>query len=111
MKLKKIIDQNIYKKITTVPNIAYRNDEDCICTSCQNSNYPDLTEELGFPDFSDFFHARRKYEIYSEVWISIEGSRGCHWNKCHFCYLNEGYKYREKKVSRIIEEIVYMMGV
>ena len=39
--------------------------------------------------------------------IPIEGARGCHWNRCHFCFLNQGYKYRRKSAEVIKEEILY----
>ena len=46
---------------------------------------------------------------YGSCVIPIERSRGCHWNRCKFCYLNRGYKYRLKSTEKLYEEIVYMI--
>lgn len=35
----------------------------------------------------------------------LESGRGCHWNKCSFCYMNDGYIYRKKSNFRMLREI------
>lgn len=40
------------------------------------------------------------------VMLPIEGTRGCHWNRCHFCFLNQGYKYRNKNADIIKDELL-----
>lgn len=65
-------------------------------------NYTELNE---FPqnDFSDFFAQFTTNK--NTICLFIEGSRGCHWNRCKFCFLNQGYKYRVKSPECIIKEI------
>lgn len=40
-----------------------------------------------------------------DISLPFEGSRSCHWKKCHFCYLNTGYKFRTKTPSSLCAEI------
>ena len=75
----------------------------------RNSQYLDMTDSVLFPDYSDFFETRKKLNIDSLVYITIEGSRGCHWNRCHFCYLNTDYRYRLKAIDKIVLEIKHMI--
>lgn len=89
-----------------VPFLIYRK-ENLICKSpIKNNYYLDLNSNL-FPDFTDYF--QQIEENAKDTTIVIEGSRGCHWNQCQFCYLNEGYRYRYKKVDSIISELKYQM--
>ena len=45
-----------------------------------------------------------------QVSIPIESSRGCHWNRCKFCFLNQGYCYRVKSVEDLCMEIECLIG-
>lgn len=42
--------------------------------------------------------------------VPLERSRGCNWNKCRFCYLSHGYKYRIKTNEKLINEIKYYIN-
>ena len=83
---------------------CYLRHEDKIirCTTIRK-NYKDLNS-LYYYDFSDFFKSYKGK--LKDVMLPIEGSRGCHWNRCHFCFLNQGYKYRRKSSYIIKEEIL-----
>ena len=54
------------------------------------------------PDFSSYFN-QKITGIHSSV--PIEGSRGCHWRKCKFCFLNTGYNNRCKSINKVISHI------
>ena len=86
--------------LSNIGNIVYRDKTSEIMTTRQN-NY--------FPDYSDYFLQKKELNYYGSCVIPIERSRGCHWNRCKFCYLNRGYKYRLKSTEKLYEEIVYMI--
>lgn len=94
-----------------VSNIAYKSSNEILVSSKRNSQYLDMTDLVLFPDYSDFFETRKKLNVDSKVHITIEGSRGCHWNRCHFCYLNTDYRYRLKAINKITLEIKHMIDI
>jgi radical SAM superfamily enzyme YgiQ (UPF0313 family) len=62
-------------------------------------NYPE-------PDYDDFFSkVKEEKEKGIFLYYPVETIRGCHWNKCKFCVLANGYKYRERNVDSVINEI------
>ena len=84
-----------------IPHLAFRNNEKIILSKAINT-YLDLNSGL-IPDFSDFFEQNKNDK--KTLSLPIEGSRGCHWMKCKFCFLNDGYKYRKKNNEQIIKEL------
>lgn len=58
-------------------------------------------------DFRDYFEQADGMVDKKEIVLPIEGGRGCHWRRCHFCFLNSGYKSRSKSSDVIIDEIRY----
>ena len=52
---------------------------------------------------------KKFYNIQLTTYILTEGSRSCHWKRCHFCYLNSGYHFRTKSINAIVDEILYMI--
>lgn len=92
-----------------VSNVAYKSGNKILVSNKRNSQYLDMTDLVLFPSYSDFFETRKKLNVNSPVYITIEGSRGCHWNRCHFCYLNTDYRYRLKAIDKITLEIKYMI--
>lgn len=67
------------------------------------NNYPE-------PDYDDFFKvATEDLSSGQYLFYPIETNRGCSWNKCKFCVLGSGYKYRERNPEHIISEIVSAM--
>lgn len=60
---------------------------------------------LDYDDFFESFHAFNFQEKMKPL-ITMETSKGCYWNKCTFCGLNEDQqKYRVKNTDTAIEEI------
>lgn len=96
-----------YKDFSNIPRLAYR-DNSYIKFSKIQGEYVNLSTQEFVPDFHDFIHIKDKYKITNYA-LSVEFSRGCHWNKCHFCYLNEGYKYRRKSIDKINNELLNLI--
>lgn len=91
-------------------NTAYRQNGIIKTSTNRNKNYIDLSAIEVRPDYSDYFKQKEKYDFFNDmkIFMPVESSRGCHWRRCHFCYLNTGYKYRQKSISKVIEEIEFM---
>lgn len=89
--------------LADIPNVAYLKD-----STVQSNRVPNVyikLEELEY-DFQDFVEQYRQSKTNISPSLPLEKVRGCHWRKCHFCYLNSGYKFRVKSSDRIIQEIV-----
>lgn len=69
----------------------------------------DSLDALPRPDFLDFFHQIAQHGVANgEAGLPIEASRGCRWNRCSFCALNNGrQRYRAKSPDRVAEELVH----
>lgn len=88
-----------------VGNFVWR-DEQELKVSKPNRTFVQLDESVT-PDYSDYFEqATIKRE---KIRLPIEGSRGCHWARCRFCFHNEGTRYRRKSPKRIAIEIRQQM--
>jgi radical SAM superfamily enzyme YgiQ (UPF0313 family) len=96
--------------LNDVSNVVYRNDSEIRVSDKRNSRYLNLSDLILFPDYLDFFSLKVKLNIVRETYIPIEASRGCHWNRCHFCYLNTDYRYRLKAIDKIALEIRHMIN-
>ena len=59
--------------------------------------------ECSSGDYDDFFNVYKGDK--KKIAIPLESSRGCHWNRCKFCFLNQGYCYRVKPVKDLYNEI------
>ncbi len=92
-----------------IPNLAYRKEDKVITSTNRKVLFTDLSSLDERPDYHDYFKQKKEYEHLTglETAITVEGSRGCHWNRCHFCYLNVGYKNRAKSVDALLDEIRY----
>ena len=100
----------INPKLENIPNLVYRKNDEIIVSKISNKNFINLSSLEIRPDFSDyFFYFKDKNSIAIYPSLPIEASRGCHWKRCHFCYLNTGYRYRTKPVDAIIDELKFMM--
>ena len=75
------------------------------CAFDGSNSYTDLSDRSNIPCYEDYFQTRKNIQIERTPLIILEGSRGCHWNRCHFCYLNRGYQYRKKSIDTIIYEM------
>jgi radical SAM superfamily enzyme YgiQ (UPF0313 family) len=86
--------------------VVYRNGRNILVSENKNRQYADLGSNDIQPDFSDYFRFKKSNNMDNiETKIPIEGGRGCHWNRCHFCFLNTGYKYRQKPIDILLNEI------
>lgn len=88
-----------------VPRLVYRKSNK-VLISDKKGSYVDLKEKL-IPNFSDYFNSIIGCVNKREIVIPLETSRGCHWNRCMYCFLNKGYRYRVKSISHVIDEIKY----
>ena len=92
-----------------VNNITFRTNNHVIVSSSKKQAYVDLSKDMGYWDFSDYF-LQAKPSTRVKTMVPVEISRGCHWNRCHFCYLNVGYKYRLKPVETLKNELLYYIS-
>lgn len=91
--------------ISSIPNVVYKEKDGTIQVSKkQNYEFIDVNT-APYADFSDYI-AQTFIEPHRIV-FPLEGGRGCHWNKCSFCYMNDGYKYRRKTPERMRAEVQY----
>lgn len=95
--------------LSRVPNIVYRNKEQKPQYSQQRLNEFIELNDAPFADFSDYI-AQSDVPI-PQIIFPLEGGRGCHWNRCSFCYMNDGYVYRKKTPQRLISEIRHYMDI
>ena len=96
-----LADGTNYSLLQQLSHIAYRTDGRVVASQGKTFEYVDLDNTKYYPEFDDYIRQlpqeyKRKY-----IYIPIEGSRGCHWRRCHFCYLNSGYKHRLKQPVNI----------
>ena len=71
-------------------------------------SYIDYHSGVYIPDFLDYTRAIGKVDNLKQLY-PIERGRGCNWNKCAFCYLSQGYKFRIKPNDYLISEIRYII--
>ncbi len=92
------------KDFESVPRLVFRQGEDLACTGEQSQHFDFKSNIL--PDYRDYFdQVKEKGQSIDVYALPIESRRGCHWNKCRFCYLNAGYKYRSRSPESIVNEI------
>lgn len=87
------------KDLDTLSQCYFRKGNAIVKSSILKKEYKDL-DKLAYNDFSDFFNVYKGK--HKDIMFPIEGARGCHWNRCHFCFLNQGYKYRHKSAAIIL---------
>lgn len=90
--------ENEINSLETIPGLVYQEDGQ-IKASVQRHEYVDIPT----PDYDDFFESTNIN--HNNEPLFIEGARGCKWRKCSFCYLNDGYKFRKRDISDIINDI------
>ena len=94
------------KNLSQVPHLAFKVPGKIEFTS-QPPVYLELNNQI-LPDYSDYFNL--KTSINEElIRLPIEASRGCHWCRCNFCYLNQGYKYRRSTNKLLLKSIEYLV--
>jgi hypothetical protein len=92
-------------------NTAFRQNGIVTAATQSNRKYVDLSDLSVRPDFSDYIAQKQQTKFVPTVtqYLPIETGRGCHWRRCHFCYLNTGYKFRLKAIPVAIDEIRFMI--
>lgn len=90
-----------------ISQIAFRDKYNNIVFNENKKAYYNIQSELSF-DYDDYFTYKTIDK--DKIVIPLEMSRGCHWNKCHFCFLNDGYKYRIKRPDKVLRELEYYIG-
>jgi ribosomal peptide maturation radical SAM protein 1 len=99
--------QNAYQRVWPGARNLVKTDDQCPATV-------DL-EKLPYPDFSDYFHARRELPFPGGqgVYVPFETSRGCWWGqkqRCTFCGLNgKRMAFRAKSADRALRELRHLM--
>lgn len=94
-----------------IPGLIYS--KDGVIHFNEESINLEVFDSLPFADFDDYFlrlSRCKNLNIANQVYIPIQGSRGCWWGKCSFCGLNNdcvGTKFHHKPVEKIVEEIDY----
>ena len=104
--LLKLCDYLLYNQseFNSIPNLTINDNKNIRSNHLENSEFADL-DQSGIPDYTDFFIQADGKVSPSNIYLPIESSRGCHWNRCKFCFLNDGYKYRIKENERLLIEI------
>jgi len=103
LELTNILIENKENHIPKINRVINRKDN----TTFSKDNL-DLCLDLNYYTelkYDDFFNTLSMYDISTDR-IPIEGSRSCNWNRCKFCVLNEGYKYRDRSPENIVKEMV-----
>jgi len=97
-------------QLDNIPNLVYRRNDEIIVSKISNKIFINLSSPFIRPDFTDYFYyLKNNLSSAIQPSLPIETSRGCHWKKCHFCYLNTGYIYRTKHINVIIDELEFMI--
>jgi radical SAM superfamily enzyme YgiQ (UPF0313 family) len=90
--------------LSSVPRLVYRY-ENTIKFNNKRGRLLDFQNYI-FPDYDDFIKLVRESKLDEDkVSLSIDSERGCHWNRCKFCYGNVGYNYRKRSPESICREI------
>jgi len=90
---------------STIPALVYREENSVIISQAKGRKYFDL-DTYPLPDHDDFFSiVKEEPEQGNYLYYPLESIRGCNWNRCKFCVLGNGYKYRERDVDNFINEL------
>jgi len=90
-----------------IAGILYRKKDEIIVSPQKNRQYLDLNH-FPEPDYDDFFSiAKEDKKNRLFFCYPIESIRGCPWNRCNFCVLNKGYRYRERSANSVSKEVSF----
>ncbi len=94
--------------VSSIPHLAFR-DNDKIVTNKVSFNYTDLSSEENV-DYDDLLEALNASNLSSnDIQIMVEAGRGCHWQRCRFCFLNDGYHFRKKNPDIVVRELRHVI--
>jgi radical SAM superfamily enzyme YgiQ (UPF0313 family) len=93
-----------------IPGLIYRDKDNKIKFCDKKRKFIDINNYT--PSFQEYFDTSMvkntiESSIDDTIWIPINRIRGCLWNKCKFCVLNRGYKYREADPGITIKQMKY----
>lgn len=87
-----------------IAHLAYRENGQVITNNIA-FEYSDLSSEENVL-YDDFLSAINYAGFCRDkIQIMVEAGRGCHWQKCKFCFLNDGYRFRVKEPRAVINEL------
>lgn len=94
-------ESNVFDSIR---RLIYKKDNTILkTTSGTIDSYFNYEESVYVPDFADYLEY---VEIENpDILYPLERGRGCNWNRCAFCYLSQGYKFRLKPNKNLLNEI------
>jgi radical SAM superfamily enzyme YgiQ (UPF0313 family) len=88
-----------------VSALVYREGNQVRVSERKNRKFLDL-DNYPKADFDDFFAVSKEDVDKGEYkYYPVETNRGCYWNQCKFCVLGNGYKYRERNIESVMDEI------
>lgn len=90
--------ENNMNSIEAIPGLVYQ-ENDRIKATVKRHEYVNIPT----PDYDEFFESTNIN--HNNEPLFIEGARGCKWRKCSFCYLNDGYRFRKRDISDIVNDI------
>ncbi len=90
-----------------IPRLVFRVNKDLRISTNTHSSYLDFKKSI-YPDFDEYFSAIGNTLDRNKIILPLESARGCSWNKCTFCSLNQGYKYRWKSPESVVKEIEFL---
>lgn len=94
--------------VDTIPGMFSRNN---IGRIGRTSEELDINTDIPL-DYDDFFDSFNRFDLHEEYQpaLLLETSRGCYWNRCKFCGLNEDQqRFRVKKVETAIRDINFLL--
>lgn len=108
-----VMGEKLKKCFSFIDKIFPKDIEESVLSELSSENVV-IHNNLDFlptPDYSDFFSQLEdcskyfKDKIASIIYLQVEFSRGCWWNKCIFCTLASNTKeFREKSIENIIRD-------
>jgi radical SAM superfamily enzyme YgiQ (UPF0313 family) len=104
LELTKVLQEkkNDFKNIC---GLVYRQNGKIIISEKKDRLFLNL-DEYPVTNQDDFFSVAKENKDKGQfLFYPVESIRGCDWNRCRFCVLGRGYKYRVRKVDSIIKEI------
>lgn len=93
-----------------IPRLVYKEKGDVRMTkNGKIESYYDYYSKEYIPNFSDYIRIAGKPDNENQLY-PIERGRGCNWNRCNFCYLAQGYRFRIKPNQFLIKEIRFLIS-
>lgn len=95
------------RNLENIPRLIYRENGQLKTSRTGESEFVSFGDDYPFPDFEEYYETLSTIGAGIVPGLPINGVRGCYWNRCKFCVLNQGYTYRERSPENIVAEIEY----